>query len=112
MIGLTPKQMKLFDFIRTEIEATGVAPSLEQMAFATGCQTRGGVGAKLIALESKGYIRRTRYAHRSIEVLRPRIVELNPEIHRLTTQYAVEHNMPLEAAANDLLRGVLVPHET
>lgn len=40
MIGLTPKQRQLYDFIAAEIAAKGVAPSLQEMAGGLGLASK------------------------------------------------------------------------
>ena len=54
---MTPKQQRLFEYLKEEMQRTGTAPSLRTAAAALGI-SHAAVARLLKALEEKGYIRR------------------------------------------------------
>lgn len=55
---MTKLQKRLLDFIRGQLEATGVAPSFEEMREALGLKGKGQVHALILRLEERGKITR------------------------------------------------------
>lgn len=71
--ALTPRQQKIFDFIKAEIRAKGVAPTLRDMQAHLGLNSAGTICTLLNRLEERGHIRRLRSTgRRSV----PRAIEL------------------------------------
>lgn len=108
MIGLTPKQRQLYDFIAARLRESGVAPSFMEMAAAMRVQSVSRVHVLVSALEERGYIRRLPHKARAIELVDQRpSVTLNTEILTLTDRYAAEHKISRDTAVNELLRNAL-----
>lgn len=116
MMGLTPKMRSAYDFIASRLRHDGVAPSLREIAEAIGYSSKSvsRTFEILTALERRGHIRRLKGHARAIELVPenplPSLsadIRLKPEIFQLATQYAREHNITLETAANALLRDAL-----
>lgn len=103
MMGLTPKQRQLYDFIAATIAAKGVPPSFEEMRVAGGFSSKSGVYRVIDHLEARGYVRRAPSRARAIELTQS-TVTLNSEILTLTDRYAAEHKISRDTAANELLR--------
>jgi SOS-response transcriptional repressor LexA len=106
MIGLTPKQRQLYDFIAAEIANKGYAPSFDEMKAAMGLKSKSNIWEMLRILEERGAIRRMPNRARSIEIIGQvaPTVTLNREILTLTDMYAAEHKISRDTAANELLR--------
>jgi repressor LexA len=68
-LKLTKKQKAVFDFIKRYIEQKRQAPFIREIQ--DGCSIASYKSAidKLLALERKGYIKRTLNKHRSIEIV-------------------------------------------
>lgn len=64
---LTDRQRELLDFIRQHSRLA--APTVREMARAFGIASPNGVQCHLIALERKGYLRRSPNKARSVEVV-------------------------------------------
>jgi len=69
-VNLTPKQLRIFEFIREFRDSHGFAPTLEEIAHAFNI-SKITVLQHLRALEKRGAIRRRRYQARSIELCLP-----------------------------------------
>lgn len=70
MMGLTPRQKDLFDFLRTYIaNQEGVAPTMEEIRVELKLASKSGVVRLLRGLEERGLIRRIPYLDRAIEIL-------------------------------------------
>lgn len=107
MIGLTPKQRELYDFIAARLRESGVAPSFAEMGLAVG-SAPSRIHCLVSALEERGYIRRLPHKARAIELVDQRpAVTLNTEILTLTDRYAREHGISRDTAVNELLRASL-----
>ncbi len=68
-VSLTPRQAALYGFIRDEIQAKGVAPSVREMADHIGSKSVGSTHRLLGELETRGRIRRHQNMKRAIEIL-------------------------------------------
>jgi len=66
-MSLTPKRKKLLDFIRDFINTHGYAPTLDEMAEEFGV-SRITIHEHVCALARTGYLRRTKYRARAIEL--------------------------------------------
>lgn len=107
MIGLTPKQIALLDYIRLYVERNGMSPTWREMTEHFGYEENSSIRDRLRSLEARGLISRTKGRHRSIRLPSPEPITLSPEIHRLATTYAAQHGIALDTAVNELVRGSL-----
>ena len=57
MEGLTTRQAEILDFIRENIEHTGMAPTRAEVALRFGFKSKNAAADHLRALEQKGYIK-------------------------------------------------------
>lgn len=67
---LTKKQHQLLLFIKERVDATGVAPSFEEMKEALRLKSKSGIHRLITALEERGFIRRLAHRARALEVLK------------------------------------------
>lgn len=67
---LTRKQHQLLIFINERLNATGVAPSFDEMKEALGLKSKSGIHRLITGLEERGFIRRLAHRARALEVLR------------------------------------------
>ena len=93
-MNLTPKQLRIFEFIRGFRDSHGYSPTLEEMAHAFGV-SKITVLQHLRALEKRGAIRRSRYQARAIELREP-LGRLRP-IRELPLVGAIAAGEPIEA---------------
>lgn len=92
MIGMTPKQAKLYSFIKVYIASNGFPPSFREMADALGIVAKSGIHAHLNRLEGRGLIRRDPKLKRSVEIVdQPSsILEfLPPDTRRIVEEFAI-----------------------
>jgi len=68
MKGLTVKQQRVLDVIRSNMRHKGQPPTVREIGTEIGVQSSCTVQRHLDALERKGFIRRDRYKYRSIEL--------------------------------------------
>ena len=66
--GLTPRQKKLFDFIKSYMKKEPVAPSYEEMMRAAGLKSKSGVHKIVRQLEERKWITRLPGKNRSIRI--------------------------------------------
>jgi len=69
--GLTPRQRKVLEVIRSAVERQGYPPSMREIGDAVGLTSPSSVAHQLATLERKGYIRRDPNRPRAIEVRGP-----------------------------------------
>src|SRR4051794_26528299 len=97
MIGLTPKQAKLFAFIKAYFaESGGISPSYDEMMGHMGVVSKSGVHRLVTALEERQLIRRIPHRVRSIEVINPdtdTLGFLSPDVLRVVVQTARANDM-------------------
>ena len=87
--GLTPRQLKILQSIKSAMESNGYPPSMREIGEAAGLASPSSVKYQLEALEAKGWIRRDPSRGRALEVLTPedaRFEDISPER---------THNVPL-----------------
>ena len=80
--GLTQRQVKILDAIRSAMEIKGYPPSMREIGEAAGLASPSSVKYQLEALEEKGWIRRDPSRGRALAVLSPseqRFEDLRPE---------------------------------
>lgn len=102
MIGLTPKQRALYDFMAAEISAKGIAPSYAEITTHFGFGSKSQVYQLMNALEARGVVRRGKGA-REIELVQS-AVTLNTEILALADKYAASQGISRDTAVNEALR--------
>ena len=69
--GLTPRQRKILDTIRSSIVERGYPPSMREIGESVGLVSPSSVKHQLTTLERKGYLRRDPNRPRAIEVIHP-----------------------------------------
>ena len=67
---LTQRMAETLAFINRSIEATAVAPSMQEIADALNLSSKSGVHRLIISLEERGFIRRIPHRGRAIEVIK------------------------------------------
>ncbi len=72
--GLTPRQRKVLEFLRTEIEKRGYPPSMREIGAAVGLASSSSVAHQLRTLERLGYVRRDPNRPRALEVFLPEVI--------------------------------------
>jgi SOS-response transcriptional repressor LexA len=81
---LTARQKSVLDFIKSELAAKGIAPSMREIADHIGTKGFGNIPRTLEILEEKGCIKRMRGRARAIEV----VTKVSPdEIARLKAEH-------------------------
>jgi repressor LexA len=68
---LTKQQRRALLFIEAEMERSGIAQSVADIAAHFHYQSRTQAHKLLVGLEQRGFIRRTPHGHRAIEVVQP-----------------------------------------
>ena len=66
--GLSPRQKKIFDFIKSYMKKEPVAPSYEEMMRAAGLKSKSGVHKIVRQLEERKWIKRLPGKNRSIQI--------------------------------------------
>jgi repressor LexA len=69
--GLTPRQRRVLQVIRTSVDERGYPPSMREIGDAVGLTSSSSVAHQLRTLESKGFLRRDVNRPRAVEVLIP-----------------------------------------
>jgi len=72
--GLTPRQRRVLEFIRSSIERRGYPPSIREIGSSVGLTSSSSVAHQLKALESKGFLRRDPNRPRALEVFLPDVM--------------------------------------
>lgn len=108
MMGLTPVQAKCFTFIRDRLDASGVAPSFEEIKTHLSLNNRGRVVPIVNALVERGVIRRIAHKSRALEVRAETatsiVIDPLPEIQREIEKYAAEQGISVRCAVEEALR--------
>ncbi len=66
--GLSPRQKKVFDFIKSYMKTQPVAPSYQEMMEATGYKTKSAISNIIKQLEERKWIKRLPGKNRSIQI--------------------------------------------
>jgi repressor LexA len=69
--GLTARQRRVLETIRSSVENRGYPPSMREIGESVGLTSPSSVKHQLTALERKGYLRRDPHRPRAIEVVHP-----------------------------------------
>ncbi len=67
--GLTQRQKRILDVIKSAVKKRGYPPSLREIGEAVGLTSPSSVAHQLAALERKGYLRRDPHRPRAIEIV-------------------------------------------
>jgi repressor LexA len=94
---LTERQRAALDFIAGYLDEHDVSPSLQEIGRAMGGITPTAALAHVVALERKGYLRRTPHERRGLEVIAERGVESQPRLYRLPIVGTIAAGQPIEA---------------
>ena len=94
MEGLTTRQAEILDFIRENIEHTGMAPTRAEVALRFGFKSKNAAADHLRALEQKGHIKLHPELSRGIQLLDEQDPDLIPVIG------SVAAGLPIEAIEN------------
>ena len=70
-VGLTPRQRRVLEVIRSSVERRGYPPSMREIGEAVGLTSSSSVSHQLATLERKGFLRRDPNRPRAIEVRHP-----------------------------------------
>lgn len=68
---LTPRQLRVLNFLRDQIETRGFPPSMREIGAAVGLTSTSSVSHQLRALEDLGYLRRDSNRPRALEICLP-----------------------------------------
>ena len=66
--GLTEKQLKLFNYIKSYMKKTPVAPSYQEMMEATGYKSKSAIHNIIKQLEERKWIKKLPGKNRSIQI--------------------------------------------
>lgn len=94
---LTERQRAVLDYIARCIDENDVAPSLQEIGHALGGISPTAALAHVVALEKKGYLRRTPHERRGLEIVRPDGEEGRPRLFRLPIVGTIAAGQPIEA---------------
>jgi repressor LexA len=94
---LTERQRAVLDFIAKSIEDSDVPPSLQEIGQAMGGISPTAALAHVVALEKKGYLRRTPRERRGLEVVRSENPTDDPKLLRLPVVGTIAAGQPIEA---------------
>lgn len=72
--GLTPRQRKVLEFLREEIERRGYPPSMREIGAAVGLASSSSVAHQLRTLERLGFVKRDPNRPRALEVFLPDVI--------------------------------------
>ena len=80
MKGLTVKQQRVLEVIRTSLRQRGQPPTVREIGTEIGVASSCTVQRHLDALERKGFIKRDRYKYRSIELANSPFPAVTPRL--------------------------------
>ena len=72
--GLTPRQRRVLEFLREEIEKRGYPPSMREIGAAAGLTSSSSVAHQLRTLERLGFVKRDPNRPRALEVFLPDVI--------------------------------------
>ena len=94
---LTDRQREVLSFIGRCIDDNDVPPSLQEIGQAIGGISPTAALAHVVALEKKGYLRRTPHERRGLEIVRTESVPNQPRLLRLPVVGTIAAGHPIEA---------------
>lgn len=94
---LTERQRAALDFVASYLDEHDVSPSLLEIGRALGGITPTAALAHVVALERKGYLRRSPHERRGLEVIAERGVDSTPRVLRLPIVGTIAAGHPIEA---------------
>lgn len=107
MENLSSTQQEIFNYIKSNIDSKGIAPSVREIASAVGLRSTSSVQYQLDALEQKGYIVRDSNLKRTIRIAssgaKPAYVPLLGTVTAgmpILAQQSIEDYIPVPAKAN------------
>jgi repressor LexA len=106
-MGLTKRRSECLAVLTKAVEGTGIMPSFQQIADALGVKSKSSVYRLVDGLEQRGAICRLHGQSRSVQIIQPDSITLNPEIARLVRSYAEQEGIKTDTAVNALLRDAL-----
>nr|BAR34723.1 repressor LexA (TIGR00498) [uncultured Mediterranean phage uvMED] len=68
--GLTPRQKKVFDFVKSYMKTKPVAPTYQEMADAAGLKSKSGIHKLIKNLEARGWLKTIPGKNRSIHIIK------------------------------------------
>lgn len=72
--GLTARQRKILEFLRSSVETRGYPPSMREVGAAVGLHSTSSVSHQLRALEKLGFIKRDANRPRALEIFLPEVL--------------------------------------
>jgi repressor LexA len=99
---LTDRQRDVLAFITRCIDENDVPPSLQEIGQAMGAISPTAALAHVVALEKKGYLRRTPHERRGLEVVRAEPAANQPKLLRLPIVGTIAAGQPIEAFEENL----------
>lgn len=66
---LTERQNQVYEFLRSYVRAQGKPPTIKEIGRHLGIRSTNGVHKMLVALETKGYVKRTPHEARGLEII-------------------------------------------
>ncbi|TXH40403.1 MAG: transcriptional repressor LexA [Actinobacteria bacterium] len=102
--GLSSRQQKILDMIRSVVAERGYPPSIREIGDAVGLVSPSSVAHQLHALEAKGFIRRDPHRPRAMEILAPAATDARPGVTRLP---ALEGAAGADEQLDDELRALM-----
>jgi repressor LexA len=99
---LTDRQRDVLAFITRCIDDNDVPPSLQEIGQAMGAISPTAALAHVVALEKKGYLRRTPHERRGLEVVRAEPGPNQPRLLRLPIVGTIAAGQPIEAFEENL----------
>ena len=94
---LTDRQREVLAFITRSIDENDVPPSLQEIGRAMGAISPTAALAHVVALEKKGFLRRTPHERRGLEVVRAEPATIQPRLLRLPIAGTIAAGQPIEA---------------
>jgi repressor LexA len=112
MTYLTERQRDVLEFIRRQLDAVGVAPTLQEIADAFSFASTASAQKHVGLLEKKGFLRREKHQKRGLVLAEPEIEHPDDDL-RLPLLGAIAAGSPIESIADpepisvprDFLRG-------
>lgn len=90
--GITPQQLRCFNYIDHFIRSNDHSPTLEEVKVGMGLRSKGNVVRLFHALRDRGWINFQDYTARSVSITRPaKEYTLPPSVEAALTAYCAKH---------------------